>query len=67
VARRLRLRLLGDDWSAFGGLNISDDRVVEVSEEAAVAFLRDRSSARTVEVLGWVHDHADPEAELPSA
>jgi hypothetical protein len=37
-------------------MTIPDDRIVELSEEAAAAFLRDRRSARTVEVLGWVDD-----------
>jgi hypothetical protein len=61
------LKLLGDNWHAFGGLTIPDDRVVEVTEQEAAAFLRDRSSARSVEVLGWVDDHPNAaERELPS-
>jgi hypothetical protein len=52
------VRLLGDSWRTFGGATIPDDGVVELSEEEAAAFLRDRRSARTVEVVGWVGDEA---------
>ena len=55
MTRRLRVRL-GDGWRSFGGATIPSDRVIEVSEEEAAVFLRDRSSARKVEVLGWVDD-----------
>jgi hypothetical protein len=44
--------LLGDGWHTYGGATIPDDRIVEVSEEEAAAFLKDRRSARGVEVLG---------------
>jgi hypothetical protein len=54
VTRRLRVRLLGNGWQTFGGAAIPDDRIIELSEEEAAAFLKDRRSARRVEVLGWV-------------
>ena len=70
MTRRLRVRWLGDNWHAFGGLAIPDDRVVEVSEEDAAWFLRQRGSARSVEILGWVNDQAneqaDPDEKPPS-
>ncbi len=56
MARRVRLRLLGDGWHAFGAETVPEDRVVEVSEVEVAAFLRGRSGARHVEILGWVKD-----------
>ena len=46
-------------------MTLPDDRVIELSEEEAAAFLRDRSSARTVEVLGWVDDRGVDEGSSP--
>jgi hypothetical protein len=59
MARRVRLRLLGDGWFAYGGAEIPEDRVVEVPEAEAAELLRDRSSARRVEVLGWVDNDGE--------
>jgi hypothetical protein len=53
--------LVGENWLEYGGAVIPDDRVVEVSEAEAAALLRDHGSARSVEVLGWVDDHAQSE------
>jgi hypothetical protein len=51
--------LLGDGWHTYGGATIPDDRIVDVTEEEAAAFLKDRSTARTVEVLGWVDEQGE--------
>ena len=40
----------------------TEDRIVEVSEADAAAFLQDRGSPRMVEVLGWVEDEDDQDA-----
>lgn len=64
VVRRIRLKLLGNGWRAFGGGSIPDDQIIEVPESEAAEFLRDRSSARHVEILGWVEDQ-DEGAEPP--
>ena len=64
MARRLRVRL-GENVLAFGGASIPDDRIVELREEDAAAFLRDRGTRKDVEVLGWVDDQ--PEEERPPA
>src|SRR5918994_5932522 len=53
MTRRLRVRL-GESVRAFGGGAIPKDRIVELSEEDAAAFLRDRRTRNSVEVLGWV-------------
>jgi hypothetical protein len=54
VARRARLRLLGEGWISYGGATLPDDRIIEVSAEEAAAFLRHRGSARRVEFLEWI-------------
>jgi hypothetical protein len=59
------MRLLGDGWSSFGGAAIPNDRVIEVSEEDAAVYLKDRSAARRVEVLGWVEDQGEEEKPRP--
>jgi hypothetical protein len=62
MARRVRLKLLGEGWHAFGDVEIPEipkDRVIEVSEAEAAAFLRHRGSARGVEFLGWVDEQAE--------
>jgi hypothetical protein len=64
MTRRLRVRL-GESVRAFGGGAIPEDRIVELSEEDAAEFLRDRRTRNSVEVLGWVDDQ--PEDELPQA
>jgi hypothetical protein len=43
---------LGDGWHAFGG-GLPDDGVVVIPQADAAAFLRHRSAARRVEILGW--------------
>ena len=48
------MKLLGDGWRGYGGYEIPDDRVIVITEAEAAAFLRDRGTARTVEILGWV-------------
>jgi hypothetical protein len=62
MTRRLRLRL-GENVRTLGDASIPEDRIVELSEEDAAAFLRDRSARSSVEVLGWVDDH--PHEERP--
>lgn len=59
MTRRIRLKLLGQGWSAFGGGTIPEDRIVEIPEADAAAFLRDRSAARKVEILGWVEENSE--------
>jgi hypothetical protein len=54
VTRRARLRLLGEGWISYGGATLPDDRIIEVSEEEAAAFLRHRGSARRVEFVEWI-------------
>ena len=66
MRRRLRVRLLGDGWHTYGGATIPDDRVVEVSEEEAAAFLKNRSVARTVEVIGWVDEQSEEGEPRPA-
>jgi len=56
---------LGENVLALGGASIPDDRIVELREEDAAAFLRDRGTRKDVEVLGWVDDQ--PEEERPPA
>lgn len=56
MERRVRLKLLGEGWHAYGGATIPEDRIIEVSESEAAEFLRHRGSARRVEILGWVDD-----------
>lgn len=41
------------DW---GGYEIPDDGVIELSEVDVAGFLRERGAARSVEILGWVED-----------
>jgi hypothetical protein len=54
VERWVRLKLLGDGWRGLGGYVIPHDKVIVITEAEAAAFLRDRGSARSVEVLGWM-------------
>jgi hypothetical protein len=54
VARRARFKLLGDNWIVYGGGTMPEDRIIELSEEEAAAFLRHRGSHRRVEFLGWI-------------
>lgn len=61
MAGRARLRLLGNGWIAYGGYTLPDDRIIEVTEEEAANFLRQRGSARSVEFLCWVEDSDDAE------
>jgi len=66
MARRARLRLLGNGWIAYNGATLPDDRVIEVTEEEAANFLRERGSARSVEFVCWVDDpddHAEEHAQ----
>jgi hypothetical protein len=56
MARRVRLRLLGEGWHAYGDAPLPDDRVIEVTEAEAAVFFRGRGAARRVEFLGWVED-----------
>ena len=63
MTRRLRVRL-GENVRTFGDAHIPDDRIVELSEEEAAAFLRDRGTRNSVEVLGWVDD--DPKERSPA-
>ncbi|HEY9456638.1 MAG TPA: hypothetical protein VIQ56_01930 [Gaiella sp.] len=63
MGRRVRLKLLGDGWHAFGGTEIPADRVIEVSEAEAANFLRHRGSSRSVEVLGWIDEQEDEIAQ----
>jgi hypothetical protein len=69
MARRARLRLLGDAHSGYGGYTLPEDGIVEVTEEEAANILRGRGrgrgSARTVEFLEWVEDRPDAEDEQP--
>ena len=70
MTRRLRLRLLdrpGTGWHVFGDTDVPDDGVIELSEEDAARFLRDRGSERAVEVLGWVEadEPQEPRADSP--
>jgi hypothetical protein len=63
MARRVRLRLLGDGWTGYGGYTIPDDGIVVMSEEEAANYLRHRGKARSVEFLEWVEDPADAEEQ----
>jgi hypothetical protein len=63
MARRARLRLLGDGHSGYGGYTLPGDGIIEVTEEEAANILRRRGSARTVEFLEWVQDRPDAEEE----
>lgn len=64
MARRLRVRLIdrpGASFIAYGGSEIPEDGVIELSEFDAAAFLHRKGAARSLEVLGWVED--DPRDE----
>jgi hypothetical protein len=66
VSRRLRVRLIsrpGSSFIAYGGFNIPDDGVIELSEADAAAFLHRRGAARNGEVLGWIED--EPQDDPP--
>jgi hypothetical protein len=64
MTRRLRVRL-GENVRTFGDATIPDDRIVELSDEEAAAFLRDRRTRNSVEILGWVEDSLE-EARPPA-
>jgi hypothetical protein len=53
---------LGENVRSFGVARIPEDRIVELSEEDAARFLRDRRSRDSVKVLGWVNDDPDEES-----
>jgi hypothetical protein len=55
----------GQSFIAYGGFEIPDDGVIEVSEADAAEFLHRRGAARSVEILGWVED--DPTHDQSSA
>ncbi len=61
MTRKVRLRLLGDGWKAYGGAQIPPDREIVVSEAEAAAFLKDRQSRRSAEVIE-VFDELDDDA-----
>jgi hypothetical protein len=46
----------GASFIAYGGFEIPDDGVIELSEVDAAAFLHRKGAARSVEVLGWIDD-----------
>jgi hypothetical protein len=58
MSRRVRLKLIGDGWHAYGG-TIPEDRIIEISESEAAKFLHRRGSHRDVEILGWVDDDGE--------
>jgi hypothetical protein len=60
MSRRLRVRF-GENVHTFGGATLPDDRIVELTEHEAAAFLRDRVSRSSAEVLGWVESDAEEE------
>jgi hypothetical protein len=62
MSRKLRVRLLGDDWIAYGEHSIPEDRVIELSEEDAARYLR-AAGTRKVEILGWI-DTDDPDQAI---
>lgn len=63
MTRKLRIRLLGDNWIPDGGYAIPPDRVIELEEADAAPYLR-TAGTRKVEILGWV-EADDPETEEP--
>jgi hypothetical protein len=68
MARRLRVRLIdrpGQSLIAYGGFEIPDDGVIELSEVDAARFLHQRGAARRVEVLGWVEDDSRDGSSAP--
>jgi hypothetical protein len=65
MARRARLRLLGEGWLSYGGATMPDDRIIEVSEKEAASFLRHRGSMRRVEFIEWVPVAEDSQEEQP--
>jgi len=66
MARRLRVKL-GENVRSFGVARIPEDRIVELSEEDAARFLRDRRSRDSVKVLGWVNDDPDRNPRVPDS
>jgi len=63
VARKVRLKLLGDGWHAYGGGEIPENREIVVTEAEAAAVLKHRGSRRSVEVLEvFDNDGAEPPA-----
>lgn len=63
--RRVRLKLFGDGWIAYGGARIPDNREVVVTESEAAAFLRHRGSSRRVEIVGWIEDSDEDDVSCP--
>jgi hypothetical protein len=61
MARRAKLRLLGNGWFAYNGSALPDGGIIEVTEEDAANFLRQRGGTRSVEFLCWVDDPDDAE------
>jgi hypothetical protein len=55
------MRLLGDNWIPYGGYVIPPDRIVELEEAEAAAYLR-MAGTRRVEIPGWV-EADDPETD----
>jgi len=66
VKRKVRLRLLGDQWHAFGGAKIPDNREIVVTEAEAAAFLKDRRMRRSVEVIE-IFDDSEDDASGPGS
>ena len=62
MTRRVRLRLLGDGWHAYGGAELPEDREIVVTEAEAAAVLRERSMRHSVEVVEVFEDDADDDA-----
>jgi hypothetical protein len=58
VRRKVRLRLLGDGWHAYGGAEIPENREIVVTEAEAAAFLKHRRSRHAVEVIEVFDDDA---------
>jgi len=64
MSRKLRVRLLGDDWIPYGGHDIPEDRIIELPEADAARYIRE-AGTRKVEILGWA-DASEPKAEESS-
>ena len=64
MARKVRLRLLGDGWHAYGDAELPENRELVVTEAEAAAFLKNRGTRRSVEVIeAFDDDPAEPSAE----
>jgi hypothetical protein len=57
----------GASFHSYGGFEIPENGVIELSEADAAAFLHRRGAARDVEVLGWVEDDPRDEPSPPGA